>query len=119
MNHKKSNPIGIIIHEILGCDIKDLKAEVDLCPWHSISDEQLRKMLHDEIAMPWRLKANLSEYALKKIEGWEDLNCEEFEAYARLIVHLEWFLTNKRKHIQWQKRLQALVDEYSDTLSVE
>ncbi len=119
MNNKKFNPIGIILSEIVGYDIKKLKAVVDQCPWHSVSDEQLRKMLHDEIAMPWRLQANLCEYALKKIEGWEDLNCEEFETYARLIVHLEWFLNNKKMHIQWQKRLQALVDEYIDILSVE
>jgi hypothetical protein len=119
MNNKKFNPIGIILSEIVGYDIKKLKAVVDQCPWHSVSDEQLHKMLHDEIAMPWRLQANLCEYALKKIEGWEDLNCEEFETYARLIVHLEWFLNNKKMHIQWQKRLQALVDEYIDILSVE
>lgn len=118
MNTKNFGPIGIILIEFLGCDIKELKAQVDLCSWHSISQDQLHKMLRDEATIPWRIKSILCEYALKKIEGWNDLKCEEDEVYARLAVHLEWFLTNKRRHIQWQKRLQALSDEYSDIHTV-
>ena len=119
MNNNKPNPIGIILSEIVGCDFREMKAEVDNCPWHSVSDEQLRKMLQGEMPMPWRIKANLSEYALKELEGWDDLNCEEEEIYARLAVHLEWFMNNKKMHIQWQRRMQALVDDYIDIHSVE
>ena len=119
MNNKKFNPIGIILSEIVGYDIKKLKAVVDQCPWHSISDEELRKMLCGELSMPWRLQANLCEYAIREYEGLEFLECKEFDVYPRLVKHLKWFLTNKKKHIQWQKRLQALVDEYIDILSVE
>ena len=100
-------------------DIKELKAVVDQCPWHSVSEEQLCKMLSGEIPMPWRINSILCEYALKEIEGWEDVECEEHEVYARLIVHLEWFLMNKKKHIIGQKRLQALIDEYTDILTDE
>jgi hypothetical protein len=35
MNNKKPNPIGIILIEMLGCEIKELKPEVDQCV-HSI-----------------------------------------------------------------------------------
>lgn len=120
MKNKKFNPIGLILSEMVGYDSKELKAEVDLCPWHSISDGQLRKMLRGEMPMPWRIKANLSEYALKKLEGWEDLNCEEEEEVpARLAVHLLWFLMNMRIHILWQKILQTLTDEFMDILSDE
>ena len=119
MNTINFGPIGIILIEFLGCDIKELKAVVDQCSFHSVSEDQLQKMLNNEPSMPWRIYSILCEYALKKIEGRENLECEEHEVYPRLAEHLEWFLTNKKRHIQWQKRLQALADEYSDIHKVE
>jgi hypothetical protein len=119
MNNKKPNPIGIILIEMLGCEIKELKPEVDQCSFHSVSEEQLDKMLLGEITMPWRINANLCEFALKQLEGWEDLNCEEEEVPARLAVHLLWFLMNMKKHILWQKLLQALTDVFTDILTDE
>ena len=119
MNNKKLIPIGIYLIEFRGCDIKMLKAEVDQCSYHSVSEEEFRRMLSNELEMPWRFQSILCEYALKEIEGWDVLQCEPHEVYARLAVHFEWFLMDKKRHIKGQKRLQALIDENVDILSIE
>ncbi len=119
MNDLKPYWLGIICCEILGYSPKELKVEADKCSFHSVSEEQLCKMLNGEITMPWRLKSLLSDFALMEFEGWEELQCEPDEVYAKLSVHVEWHLNNKKKHIHGQKRLEALIDEHIDIVSVE
>jgi hypothetical protein len=121
MNDKRLNAIGIALVDILGMDIKQIKDLADLCPWYSITEEQLEKMLTNELEMPCKVQSILCEHAVCQWEGLDSgfFDGKEFEIYRRFEKHLKWHLKNKRKHVQWQKRLQSMVDEYNDINGVE
>ena len=82
--------------------------------------DEMHDTLKIKFSSEWQsIEINERQIGLQTVNSTARMNTKEFEVYARVAKHLKWFLTNKKKHIQWQKRLQALIDEYIDILSVE